>query len=70
MIEQNDELQTTLAVQEHMYAGYFMGDPLYENYYTEYGYEGPEPYVEYYDYKNDIYFDDEKNITKENTTLF
>ena len=59
VIEQNDELLTTLAVQEHMYAGYFMGDPLYENYYTEYGYEGPEPYVEYYDYKNDIYLDDE-----------
>ena len=59
VIEQNDELLTTLAVQEHMHAGYFMGDPLYENYYTEYGYEGPEPYVEYYDYKNDIYLDDE-----------
>ncbi len=59
VIEQNDELQTTLAVQEHMYAGYFMGDPLYENYYTEYSYEGPEPYVEYYDYKNDIYLNDE-----------
>ena len=59
VIEQNDELQTTLAVQEHMYAGYFMGDPLHENYYAAYGYEGPEPYVEYYDYKNDIYLDDE-----------
>ena len=59
VIEQNDELQTSLSVQEHMYAGYFMGDPLYENYYTAYGYEGPEPYVEYYDYKNDIYLDDE-----------
>ena len=59
VIEQNDELLTTLAVQEHMYAGYFMGDPLQENYYAAYGYEGPEPYVEYYDYKNDIYLDDE-----------
>ena len=59
VIEQNDELLTTLAVQEHMCAGYFMGDPLYENYYTEYGYEGPEPYVEYYDYKNNIHLDDE-----------
>ena len=59
VIEQNDELLTTLAVQEHMYAGYFMGDPLHENYYAAYGYEGPEPYVEYYDYKNDIYLDDE-----------
>ena len=59
VIEQNDELQTTLAVQMDMYAGYFMGDPLHENYYTEQGCEGPEPYVEYYDYKNDIYLDDE-----------
>ena len=59
IIEQNDELQTTLAVQEHMCAGYFMGDPLYENYYTEYGYEGPVPDVEYYDYKNDITLNDE-----------
>ena len=59
VIEQNDELQTTLAVQEHMCAGYFMGDPLYADHYTQYGHEGPEPYVEYYDYKNDIYLDDE-----------
>ena len=59
VIEQNDELLTTLAVQEHMCAGYFMGDPLHENYYAAYGYEGPEPYVEYYDYKNEIYLDDE-----------
>lgn len=59
IIEQNDELQTTLAVQPHMDAGYFMGDPLYADYYTKYGYEGPEPYVEYYDYINDIYLDDE-----------
>ena len=59
VIEQNDELLTTLAVQEHMYAGYFMGDPLHEDYYAAYGYEGPEPYVEYYDYKNDISLDDE-----------
>ena len=59
VIEQNDELQTSLAVQEHMCAGYFMGDPLYENYYTEYGYDGPEPYVEYFDYKNGISLDDE-----------
>lgn len=59
IVERNDELQTTLSVHEHMHAGYFMGDPLYKNYYAGYGYDGPTPYVEYYDYKNDIYLDDE-----------
>lgn len=59
VIEQNDELQTTLAVQAHMHAGYFMGDPLYSDYYSAYGLEGPEAYVEYYDYLNDITLDDE-----------
>ena len=59
IIEQNDELLITLALREHMDAGYFMGDPLYEDYYTAYGCEGPEAYVEYYDYNNGIYLDDE-----------
>ena len=58
-IDENAELQTTLAIRENMHAGYFMGDPLYKNYYSSYGYEGPEPYVEYYDYLNDIALDDE-----------
>lgn len=44
----------TLAVQPHMIAGYFMGDPLHRDHYQVYGLEGPEPYAEYYDYENDI----------------
>ena len=59
IVDQNEELQTTLSVHENMYAGYFMGDPLYKDYYTAYGLDGVEPYVEYYDYKNDIFLDDE-----------
>ena len=34
-----------------------MGDPQYNDYYTRYGYDGVEPYVSYYDYKNEIYLD-------------
>ena len=59
IIEQNDQLQTTLAIQPNMYAGFFMGDPLYKDYYAEYGLKGPEPYIEYYDYINEIFLDDE-----------
>ena len=59
IIEQNEELQTTLAVQAHMSAGYFMGDPLYKDYYLAYNLDKPEPYIEYYDYKNDISLNDE-----------
>ena len=44
----------TFAVQPHMIAGYFMGDPLHRDHYQVYGLEGPEPYAEYYDYENDI----------------
>ena len=49
----------TLAVFERMSAGYFMGDPLYADWYTNYGYEGPEPEVEYHDYINEISLSDE-----------
>ena len=50
----------TLSVHEFMEAGYFMGDPLYKDWYSElYGYDGPHPYVEYYDYVNDISLTDE-----------
>lgn len=59
VVEHNDELQTTLTVQENMWAGYFMGDPLHKDYYTEYGLDGVEPHVDYYDYKNDIALDEE-----------
>ncbi|MBR5597313.1 MAG: hypothetical protein IKW30_07895 [Lachnospiraceae bacterium] len=59
IVDQNDELQTILTVHENMYAGYFMGDPLYQDYYKEYGIEGIEPRMEYYDYKNDISLNDE-----------
>ena len=59
IIAQSDELQTTLAVFPNMYAGYFMGDPLYKDYYKISGFERVEPRIEYYDYKNDISLDDE-----------
>ena len=59
VIDQNDDLMTTLAVQVDMCAGYFMGDPLYATYYTDDGCEGPEPFVEYYDYINEIELNDE-----------
>ena len=57
VVEQNDELQTTLSVHENMSAGYFMGDPLEKDYYEVYGYESVEPYVSYYDYKNEVFLD-------------
>ena len=49
----------SLAVFENMSAGYFMGDPLYSDWYINYGYETPQPYIEYYDYVNEISLDDE-----------
>ena len=52
IVDENEEMQTLLAVQPNMQAGYFMGDPLYRD-------EIAEPYVEYYDYKNEIYLDEE-----------
>lgn len=58
IIDRNEEQQTTLSLYENVYAGYFMGDPLYKDCYTAYGHEGVEPCVEYYDYKNDIFLDD------------
>jgi hypothetical protein len=48
------EEMKTLAVQPGMEAGYFMGDPLHRDHYQVYNLEGPEPYAEYYDYKNEI----------------
>ena len=59
IVEENEEKQTMLAVQANLSAGYFMGDPLYKDYYKEYGIEVAEPYIEYYDYKNDISLNDE-----------
>lgn len=59
IIEQNDELQTSLSIYENMHAGYFMGDPLYKDYYAEMGFDGVEPRVEYNDYQNEIHLDDE-----------
>lgn len=58
LIDQNDELQTTLSLHEHMDAGYFMGDPLHKDYYQSYGHDSAAPYVSYYDYKNDISLDE------------
>ena len=59
IIDQSDVTQTLLSVQPNMDAGYFMGDPLYDDYYLEYGLEEIEPYIEYYDYKNDISLNEE-----------
>ena len=42
-----------------MYAGYFMGDPMYKNHYSDLGFDVAEPYIEYYDYKNNISLNDE-----------
>ena len=58
VVEQNDELQTTLSVYENMQAGYFMGDPLHKDYYESLGYDGPQPHVTYYDYKNEIFMEE------------
>ena len=54
IIDQNEELQTTLCVYENMNPGYFMGDPLYGDYYTALGLAGVGPRISYYDYKNGI----------------
>lgn len=59
IVDGNAELETTLAVHENMEAGYFMGDPLYKDHYKEYGLDGVEPYIEYYDYKNNTYLEEE-----------
>ena len=49
----------TLSVYENLVAGYFMGDPLYSDWYANYGDENPHPHIEYYDYANDISLNDE-----------
>jgi hypothetical protein len=54
VIAHSDETETTLSLHENMYAGYFMGDPLHEDYYIKYGRGSVEPRVAYYDYKNEI----------------
>lgn len=54
VIERNEEQQTTLAIYENMNPGYFMGDPLYRDYYADYGLAGVEPHIAYHDYKNGI----------------
>lgn len=59
IVAQTDDLQTTLSIYENMCAGYFMGDPLYRDYYKNYGMAEVAPRVEYYDYKNDIFLDDQ-----------
>ena len=50
IIEEND--QTTLALQPSIEGGYLMGDPLHKD-------DVPEPYIEYYDYINEITMDSE-----------
>lgn len=58
VIDQNNDLQTTLSIHENMDAGYFMGDPLHKDYYQKQGRNGVEPTISYYDYKNDIFLED------------
>ena len=58
IIDQQENVMS-LAIQEDIDAGYFMGDPLYKNSYAESGREGPEPYIEYFEYKNNIETTDE-----------
>jgi hypothetical protein len=41
-----------------MSAGYFMGDPLYADYYLNYGLADVQPRVAYYDYKNEIFLEE------------
>lgn len=57
IVEQSENM--TLSIQDNMYAGYFMGDPLYQDYYEKYGSGVVEPYVEYYDYVNDVTLNEE-----------
>lgn len=54
IIDQSEELQTLLSVQPSIEAGYLMGDPLYKEYALN-----AEPYIQYYDYINDIILDSE-----------
>lgn len=54
----HQEEMKTLAIQPGLEAGYFMGDPLYRDYYQVYGCEEPTPYAEYHDYENEISYAD------------
>lgn len=56
IIYQNEK--KTVTIQPNVESGYYMGDPLYRDYYENYGLEGPTPYAEYYDYENDISYAD------------
>jgi hypothetical protein len=57
LIDSSEEV--TLSLHEHMIAGYFMGDPLHKSYYEEHNGGEIAPYVEYYDYINEISLDDD-----------
>lgn len=60
VIENNEEEQTVLWMVENMEAGYFMGDPQFQDYYSRvYGLDGVAPHVEYNDYKNGISLNDD-----------
>ncbi|MBR5280931.1 MAG: hypothetical protein IKU26_08205 [Clostridia bacterium] len=59
IIDQNEELQTSLSVQPNMMSGYFMGDPLFEDLYADEDIAYAAPYIQYYDYKNDISLNEE-----------
>lgn len=57
VIDQSEGM--VLAIHENIVEGYFMGDPLYCDWYDEYNSGRIEPYIEYYDYVNEISLDDE-----------
>lgn len=65
VIDHNEQLQTTLCIHENMDPGYFMGDPHRSDYYLSCGYEGVEPRVSYYDYKNGVFLDDANHGNEE-----
>lgn len=57
VIEQSEKM--TLSIQPDMFGGYFMGDPLYRDFYEKYRNGIAMPYVEYHDYVNNVTLNDE-----------
>ena len=57
LLKQDEE--SWLEVRENMSAGYFMGDPLYKDYYERQGMDGVAPYFVYEDYVNNIVLNEE-----------
>ena len=58
VIEDNSELQRTLTLYPNMIADYFMGDPLYADYYETYDDGTVRPYVSYNDHINHVFLEE------------